>query len=270
MSYIKNFYYFIKVLFQQRYIIQKLVARDFQKKYLASYIGLPWAFLQPMSIVFVLWFVVSIGLRGGDPSEGIPFLPWFISGMIPWFFIKEGITNSSNSLIDHSFLIKKMYFRVGMIPLVSIITALIIHLFLLLVLIVFVMAFGFYPNIYWIQIPYYIISSLLLIIGLGWLTSALMVFVRDIKQTLDVLFTLLFWITPIIWPHNRLHGNMRLVVDLNPFFYLTNGYRETLIEGKWFFENINLTLYFWFLTAFFFVFGALLFQKLKPHFADVL
>jgi lipopolysaccharide transport system permease protein/teichoic acid transport system permease protein len=270
MSYIKNFYYFNKVLFQQRYIIQKLVARDFQKKYLASYLGLPWAFLQPFSIILVLWFVVSIGLRGGDLSDGTPFLPWFISGMIPWFFIKESLHNSSSSLIDYSFLIKKMYFRVGMIPLIRIMTALIIHLFLIVILLIFVVAYGFYPTIYWLQLPYYLLCSLILLVGLGWFTSALMVFVRDVKQTLDVLLTLLFWVTPIIWPYARLQGNMRLVADLNPFFYLTNGYRETLIHGKWFFENISLTLYFWFLAIFFFIMGAFIFQKLKPHFADVL
>ena len=270
MGLIKNFYYFNKVLFQQRYIIQKLVARDFQKKYLASYLGLPWAFLQPFSIILVLWFVVSIGLRRGESVDGIVFLPWFIAGIIPWFFIKESLQNASSSLIDYSFLIKKMYFRVGMIPLIRITTALIIHLFLIAVLIIFVVASGFYPTIYWLQIPYYLIGSLVLLVGLGWFTSALMVFVRDVKQTLEVLLTLLFWITPIIWPHTRLTGKMRLLVDLNPFFYITNGYRETFINGKWFFENLNLTLYFWFVAVFFFLAGAYIFQKLKPHFADVL
>ena len=270
MKHLTHFYYFIKVILQQRYIIQKLVVRDFQKKYLGSYLGLPWAFLQPLSIVLVLWFVVSIGLRGGDIGDGIPFLPWFISGMIPWFFIKDGINNSSNSLIDYSFLIKKMYFRVGVIPIIKIITDLIIHLFLLIVLLIFVVAFGFYPTIYWIQIPYLLISTLVLLIGVGWFASALLVFVRDIKQTLDVILTLSFWLTPIIWPHHRLEGNMRYLVDLNPFFYLTNGYREALVEGKWIFENINLTIYYWCVSIFFFLAGAFIFQKLKPHFADVL
>ncbi len=270
MHKLKSFYYFIKVLFQQRYIIQKLVVRDFQKKYLGSYLGLPWAFLQPAAIIFVLWLVVTIGLRGGMVGEGIPFLPWFICGIVPWFFISESINSSSNSLLSYAFLIKQMYFRVGMIPLISIITALIIHLFLVLVMIIFVLAFGFHPNIYWIQLPYYMLGSILLLIGTGWLTSALMVFVRDMKQAISITLTLFFWLTPIIWPHTNLTGKMRYMVDLNPFFYITNGYRETFITQEWFFENTWLTIYFWVFVMVMFVSGALVFQRLKPHFADVL
>jgi ABC-type polysaccharide/polyol phosphate export permease len=266
---IKAFLYFIKTVYQQRHLVFKLVLRDFQKKYLGSYLGLLWAFIQPLAYILTIWFVVMIGLRGGE-REGIPFLPFLVTGMIPWIFIRDGLSQSCSSLYDYSFLIKKMYFRVGIIPLIKLFTVLIIHVFMIVVLLVVVLSYGFQPNIYWLQLPYYLICTLVLLIGLGWFTSALMVFVKDIRQTIDVLTTLFFWLTPIIWPHQRIEGKMRYLVDLNPFFYITNGYREALIYEKWFFEQINLTLYFWFVAAFFFVVGAYVFQKLKPHFADVL
>lgn len=256
MHKIKSFLYFLKVLWQQRYVIRKLVARDFQKKYLGSYLGLPWAFLQPAAIILVLWFVITIGLRGGFGHGDLPFLPWFISGMIPWFYISESITASSNSLLGYSFLIKQMYFRVGMIPLITLITALIIHLFMVLLLMVIVILYGSYPSLYWLQLPYYMLGSVLLLTGIGWLTSSIMVFVRDMKQVVTIFTTLFFWLTPIIWPHTRLMGSSRLLVDLNPFFYITNGYRESLLMGGWFFENMNLTIYFWGVTGLFFVAGA--------------
>lgn len=269
MHQLKAFLYFLKMIYQQRYVIKKLVIRDFQKKYLGSYLGLPWAFLQPAAIILVLWLVISIGLRGGGVGE-IPFLPWFIGGMIPWFFISESINSSSNSLISFSFLIKQMYFRVGIIPIITIITALIIHLFLVLVLMIIVTLYGYYPNIYWIQFPYYLLGTFFLLAGIGWLSSALTVFVKDMKQIIAIFITLFFWLTPIIWPHDRLAGKSRLLVDLNPFFYITNGYRETFLTHEWFFENIWLTLYFWGFVAILFISGALIFHRLKPHFADVL
>lgn len=270
MKTIKAFVYFLKLIYQQRYVIKKLVINDFQKKYLGSYLGLPWAFIQPASIIFTLWLVFTIGLRGGNMSGDIPFLPWFICGMIPWFFFNESITTSSGSLVSYSFLIKQTYFRVGVIPLITIITALIIHLFLVVVMIIFVIGYGYYPSLYWLQLPYYLLGSVLLLTGLGWLTSALNVFVKDVKQVIGILLTLFFWLTPIIWPHTRLTGNLRLIVDLNPIFYITNGYRETFLKQGWFFENIWLSLYFWFVVLLIFVSGGLIFHRLKPHFADVL
>jgi lipopolysaccharide transport system permease protein/teichoic acid transport system permease protein len=270
MHQIKSFFYFLKVIYQQRYIIQKLVLRDFQKRYLGSYIGLPWAFLQPAAIILVLWFVITIGLRGGLVDDDIPFLHWFICGMIPWFFISESINTTSNSLMGYSFLIKQMYFRVGIIPIITLITALMIHLFLVIILMFIVISYGYYPTIYWIQLPYYLFGSIVLLTGIGWFTSALVVFIKDIKQFISIFLTLFFWLTPIIWPHTRLTGKTRLLAELNPFFYITNGYRESLINGGWFYENMYLTLYFWGVAIFFFVIGALVFQKLKPHLADVL
>jgi len=266
---LKSFFYFQKVIWQQRYIIKKLVARDFQKKYLGSYLGLLWAFLHPLAFILAIWFVVSIGLRGGE-RDGVAFLPWFVAAMIPWFFLRDAWNNAAGSLVEYAFLIKKMYFRVGIIPMIKISTVLIIHAFLMILLIIILMLYGFFPGIYWLQIPYYLLCSLILVVGLGWLTSALMVFIRDVKQTVTVITTLLFWLSAIIWPHERLEGSMRYLVDLNPFFYITNGYRETFIYGKWFFEQPVLMLYFWVVAIFFFITGAFVFQKLKPHFADVL
>jgi lipopolysaccharide transport system permease protein/teichoic acid transport system permease protein len=267
---IKAFLYFLKTIYQQRYVINKLVIRDFQKKYLGSYLGLPWAFLQPIAIVLVLWLVISVGLRGGMAGDDVEFLPWLLAAMIPWFFIQETLNTSSGSLLSYSFLIKQMYFRVGVIPLITIITALIIHLFLVLILMIIVVIYGYYPSIHWIQFLYYLIGTLVLLTGIGWLNSAIMVFVRDLQQTISIFITLFFWLTPIIWPHQRLTGKARLLVDLNPFFYITNGYRETFITHEWFFENVWLTLYFWVFVTFIFISGALVFHKLKPHFADVL
>ena len=270
MKHIKHFYYFLKVILQQRYIIRKLVGRDFQKKYLATYLGLPWAFIQPAAIIFVIWFVVSIGLRGSDLADGTPFLPWFISGMIPWFFLRDGISEGSRSLIDFSFLIKKMYFRVGIIPVIKVITALLIHLFLLLVLLIFVVAYGYPIDIYWLQLFYYLFSGIILVIGISWLASSIMVFVRDMKQTIEIVLTLLFWVTPILWSVSSLKGNAILVATLNPLHYVINGYRESLINKVWFFDDIPAMLYFWGLTSIIFIVGALVFTRLKPHFADVL
>jgi lipopolysaccharide transport system permease protein len=85
MQQIKSFLFFLKVIYQQRYIIQKLVVSDFQKRYLGSILGLPWAFIHPAATIMVLWLVVNIGLRGGDIGGGLSFLPWFVCGIVPWF-----------------------------------------------------------------------------------------------------------------------------------------------------------------------------------------
>ncbi len=270
MRYIKDLLSFFAILIKQRFIIFQLAKRDFQNKYLASYLGLVWAFFQPAVSILVMWFVVTFGFKSGPVELGMPFGVWFMCGYVPWMFINDGILGGTNSLIEYSYLIKKVYFRPSIIPVIKIITAFIIHFFFIVLTASFSIGYKFYPTIYWLQLPYYVLCAVVLILGISWFTSAVTVFIRDMGQFVGVIMQVAFWATPIIWHHSMLQGNMRYILYLNPFYYIVNGYRETFFSQMWFFEHLRLTLYFWFVAGIFFIAGAMVFSKLKPHFADVM
>ena len=266
---IKGLVLFVAALSQQRHIVRELVRRDFQNKYLASYLGLPWAFIVPGMSIFVMWFALTYGLRVGPTADGLHFGVWFICGMVPWLFISESISSSVGSLLEYGFLIRKTAFRVSIVPLIKILTAFVIHLVFVGVLIGVCIAYDFKPSVYWLQIPYLMAATLVLLLGIAWLLSALNVFTRDTGQVVYVLLPILTWLTPIMWPYSILQGNMRFMALLNPFFYITEGYRSILLYNKSVFANYELTLFFWGVTLAFFVTGAWVFKKLSPHFADV-
>lgn len=249
MQQIKNLINFVFTLYQQKYVIGQLVKRDFQNKYLASYIGLPWAFIQPGATILVMWFAFTYGLKIKVMDSGLPFVPWLICGLIPWFFISETLTSSSNSLIEYSYLIKKTSFKVAIIPFIKIFTSLIIHVFFIGVIAILVMAYGFYPNIFWLQIFYLVFATFILLTGIGWLISSINVFVRDIGPIVNVAISFMFWATPIIWPYSILPGKMKYLALLNPFFYITEGYRYAFLQKAWMFQNIEMTIYFWVITS---------------------
>jgi lipopolysaccharide transport system permease protein/teichoic acid transport system permease protein len=265
-----GFLSFIIAIFHNRYVIFQLAKRDFKNKYLGSYLGLPWAFLQPLVTIFVMWFVFTVGFKSGKVDEGVPFALWLICGMIPWFFINDSISNSTGALLEYSFLIKNISFRASIIPLIKIFTSLVIHLFFVFVIIVAALLYGLKPSIYWIQIFYYLFAGMVLLIGISWLVSSFMVFIRDIGQVVGVVMQLGFWATPIFWSYKMLNGKLIMIQKLNPFAYITEGYRETFIYNTWFFEHYKVTGYYWCITFIVFVAGAIAFKKLKPHFADVL
>ena len=194
----------------------------------------------------------------------------FICGIIPWLFISESISSSVGSLLEYGFLIRKTTFRVSIIPLIKILTAFVIHLVFVGILIAVCIVYDFEPGIHWLQIPYLMVATLILLLGIAWLVSALNVFTRDTGQVVYVLLPILTWLTPIMWPYSILQGNMRFMALLNPFFYITEGYRSILLYNKSVFANAELTLFFWGVTLSFFVLGAWIFKKLSPHFADVI
>ena len=260
---------FFTALVKERHIVWELVRRDFKNRYLASLVGLPWAFIVPGMSIFVMWFALTYGLRVGPTADGLHFGVWFICGMIPWLFISESISSSVGSLLEYSFLIRKTVFRVSIIPLVKILTAFIIHLVFVLILLSVCIIYGFKPSLNWLQLLYLMVAALVLLLGIGWLISAVNVFTRDVGQFISILLSIMAWLTPIMWSHTILQGNMRYMALLNPFFYITEGYRTVLLYNKPLTEFPELTLFYWGVTIPLFTLGAWAFKKLMPHFADV-
>jgi len=109
-----------------------------------------------------------------------------------------------------------------------------------------------------------------LALGIAWMSSALNVFMRDMKQIIAMLVQIGFWATPIFWNIGIMPENIQYVLKLNPFQYIVQGYRESFIYFIPFWQHPYQTIYFWFFTLTLLVGGALVFKKLKPQFADVL
>jgi len=269
MRYIKEFYRFLKHIIENRKLLVTLIKDDFQKQYLGSYLGLTWAFIQPLTFMLVIWFVFTYGLRSG-PHGDTPYFIWLMSGMIPWFFISNVLSSATNAIISNSFLVKKVAFRVSILPLVQIGSALIIHIVLVLFLIFVIFLYGFKPSIYWLQIPYFMLCSVILLLGISWITSAIRVFIKDIGNFISVLLQIGFWATPIFWNINMIPEQYQWVIKLNPAYYIVEGYRNSLINHIWFWEMPNVTIYYLSITLIFFILGAIVFKRLRPHFGDVL
>ncbi|MFH1155449.1 MAG: ABC transporter permease [Pseudomonadota bacterium] len=246
-----------------------MTKRDFKSKYLGSYLGLLWAFIHPMVTISVLWFVFEVGFKS-KPVNDCPFILWLMTGMIPWFFFADAFASSSNCILEYSYLVKKVLFRVSTLPIVKILSAAFIHVFFILVIL---MAFRFYKypfDRYMLQILYYFPAVLFLLLGISWLTSSLSIFLKDIGQVIAVLLQFGFWLTPIFWSLDLLPERYHPIIKLNPVYYIIQGYRDTFIHKVWFWQHPHYTIYFWSFALVMFVGGGLIFKRLKPHFADVL
>ncbi len=269
MNYLRHFGLFIKDIIQSRFLILELAKNDFREKYLGSYLGILWAFLQPIMTIFIFWFVFEVGFKS-KPAGDFPFILWLVSGLIPWFFFSEALLNATNSIISNSYLVNKVVFRVSILPLIKIISALAIHIFFVVFLIIIFLLYGYSPTIYYLQIIYYITASLLLLLGFSWMTSSLVIFLKDISQAIGVILQFGFWGTPIFWSLDIIPEKYQVLFKLNPVYYIIQGFRNTFIYHRWFWEDASQTIYFWLVTIIIFAIGALVFRKLRPHFADVL
>ncbi|MDU4853880.1 MAG: ABC transporter permease, partial [Clostridioides difficile] len=251
-------------------LIWNLAKNDFKTKYAGSSLGITWAFVQPIVTILVYWFVFQFGLKAGSPISDVPFVVWFITGIVPWFFFQEALLNATNCMLEYSYLVKKVVFKISILPIVKIISALFIHLVFIGFLFFVAGIYGFYPTQYSIQLVYYSFCTFCLILSISYATSAMIIFFKDLGQIINIILQIGMWMTPIMWSYTIVPKSLQWIVKLNPMYYIVEGYRDTFINHVWFFQRYFQTIYFWIITLALFIIGTVIFKKLKPHFADVL
>lgn len=266
---IKDFFRFLRDLVNNRKTIVQMVKMDFKNQYLGSFLGLFWAFFQPAVYIFVLWFIFALGFRKGRSGE-FPFVLYLISGMVVWSYFSASLSAGARSILDSSYLVKKMVFRISMLPVVKILSGLMVHLIFIGLLMIVYFSHGYSVHMYMFQIFYYLFATIILLMGLSWISSALNVFIKDISQFIGIIVRIGFFFTPIFWEISMFPPKYQFILKLNPVYYLLNGYRDSLFYKVWFWEHYQLTLYFWALTLVIFTTGVLVFTRLRPHFADVM
>ncbi len=252
-----------------RKLVINLAKNDFKTRYAGSYFGIVWAFVQPIIMLLVYWFALDIGLRSGK-TMNYPFILWLMAGLVPWFFFSEALASGTNSLMEYSYLVKKVVFKIDILPIVKVTSAIFIHLFFVTFIVLFQCFYGYYPDLYTIQLIYYIICMYVFVLGLVYFTSAAVIFFRDLNQIIAIILQVGIWATPIMWNIRDVMPKLDTIMKLNPVYYVVNGFRDSLLVKVWLWQRPKWTLVFWITVIIIYVFGYKVFQRLKVHFADVL
>lgn len=261
-------------LFQNRRLIWKLSKNDFKTRYAGSYLGMVWAFVQPVVTILVYWFVFEKGFSAKAQilASGMraPYVLYLTAGMVPWFFFNEATMNGMTALLEYNYLVKKVVFKISILPIIKIIAATFIHIFFVCFMLLLNIGYGYYPDLYWLQIIYFSFCLVIFVLAISYATCSIVVFFRDLTQIVSIFMQVGMWATPIMWDISRIPEQYRIIFKLNPVYYVVNGYRSALFEKSWFWEDFYSTMFFWITTVAIFAIGALVFKRLKVHFADVL
>ena len=220
----------LKELVAKRKLIWELSKADFRKRFVGSYFGVVWMFIQPIVTVLIYWLIFGpIGFKSAPPVPNASYVQWLVPGIAPWFFFSEALNCGTGCLQEYNYLVKKVVFKVEILPVIKLISCLFVHVFFVAIMFIVFLVSGKRPQISWIQIMY----SEQLFLDKG-LTMAPM------------------------------------ILKLNPFYYIAAGYRDSMLTGDWFFMRPTLTVYFWAVTLITMLVGLKVFKRLRPHFSDVL
>ena len=260
----------IKILLKNRKILWELAKNDCKARFSSSILGVVWTILQPLVNMLVIWLVFQIGFKTSNLQEDIPFITWYMPAFLSWNFFQEAASQSTNSVMEYSYLVKKVNFNVEIIPAIKIISNALIHCFFILFIVFVNLCYGKMPTIYYLQVAYYFFCAIAFSMAVGWLCSAIAPFVADVSNVISIIIQLGFWVTPIFWDPSALTDIAALLVKINPMYYVCMGYRDCFVYDLAFFLHPVQSVYFWFVTIVIWILGTKMFNRAKPHFDDVL
>lgn len=268
MSYLNNI---VKEHIEYKHQIVKLAKADLTKTYRGAAFGWSWAIIKPTVTILVYWFAFAIGLRMAKDVGQYPFFLWLIAGVVPWFYMSEMITTGANSIRKYSYLVTKMKFPISTIPTFVNISKFIVHLILLLIVIGIFMLFGFKPDIYLLQLPFYMFIMFIFFNLWALFASLLAAISKDFLNLVKSLVTAVFWLSGIIWNADTVTIPwLRKFLNLNPVTFIVNGYRNCFINKIWFWEQPKRIGYVVIFITVMLILALWSYRKLRKEIPDVL
>jgi len=215
-----------------------LAAADLVKTYRGSALGWLWAVIKPTVTIFVYWFAFAIGLRASKAVGGFPFSLWLISGILPWFYISEMLTQGTTTLKRYNYLVTKIKFPVSTISTFVSLSKFYVHLALTAIVIVIFIIFGYPIDVYFLQLPFYMLLMFVFFTVWSMFAAPLSAISKDFANVVSSFVMAIFWMSGIMWDVNSIKIPwLSRVLLFNPVTFIANGYRNVFIYKRWFFED---------------------------------
>lgn len=252
-----------------RDLLIELVKREFADRYRGSFGGLIWSFAQPLLLltVYTLVFGVILQARWGLAGGTADYALMLFAGLIVHNAFVECLNRAPTLVTATPNLVKKIVFPLDLLPWVMAFTALVHALIAIAVWLLGFMLLHGLPCSTVLLVPLLLLCYLPFLLGIGWLLSALGVFVRDIRQLTGLLSQVSFFLTPIFYSADTLPVAFQPLLLINPLTFIVEQLRLVLFVGQ--VPTITGLLAYFVLAALFAALAWAFFQRLRPHFADL-
>lgn len=252
------------------YLFRQLVARELLARYRSTALGTAWLVLQPllMLTVYTLVFSGIFKVRWAGAQSSTDFALMLFAGLIVFNFFSEVLVASAGLVTAHPNYVKKVVFPVGILACVRVTAAGTTALIGVAILFGAQVLFGATPTPWFLLAPLVVIAMVPMLVGLGWLLSALGVYLQDIGQIAGLCASVLLFLSPIFFPASAIPEALRPLLWLNPLVVPIEELRNVTVHGRA--PNWFALLGFFALST---VFAALCwkaFRRLARGFADVL
>lgn len=206
-----------------------LVKKEVNVRYKNSILGYLWALANPIVFATVYYFAFKVIMRVEMPNYAV----FLLTGMFPWIWMSNSLVHASASYRNNASLVKKVSIERAVLPLSNVVHEMFHFLFALPVLgiIIFLTGGEIYLSWLW-QLPLMMLLQLAMLYPIALMLALTNVYVRDVEYLVGIGVSLLFFLTPIVYPVALVPERFRVYLNWSPLADLIEGWRGVLLEGK--------------------------------------
>lgn len=259
----------IASLGRNRALVMELVRREFSGRYRGSFGGMAWSFAQPLFLLAVYTFAFGVILkaRWGFPGGTADYALMVFAGLIVFNAFSECLLKAPTLIVSNPNFVRKVVFPLEVLPWVMGLTALFHALIGIFIWFAGYLLVVGIPKPSALLFPVVFVCSFPLLLGIGWLLSALGVVARDIGQLTAMLSHALLFLTPIFYGIDAVPPPFQGALMLNPLTFVVEQLRVVLFFGQ---APAVKGLVVYFLLSSLFAWASLrVFRRMRPGFADM-
>lgn len=244
------------------FLMSQMISRDFKVKYKRSVLGVLWSLLYPLLMMSVMALVFSHMFKFS--MEGVNYLVYLMTGLVMFNYFSEASNTAMTSIVSNFSLMTKVYIPKYIFPLSKCLFVGINFLLSLIPLLLIIIVTGAPINIYYILLPYVFACLLLFTIGIGFIMSAISVFLRDMFYIYGIILTIWNYFTPIFYDIHILPQKLQILFKFNPLYQYITFARTILLDAK--IPSVSSFVCCGFTSVIVFLIGCLVFKKNQDKF----
>mgnify|MGYP003966764837 FL=1 len=209
-------------------LIYLLVSRDLKVRYKNSFFGYIWAIANPLAFAVIYYFAFKVILR----IEVENYSSYLLIGLFTWIWVSNSLIVTSVAFRGNISLIRTTKIKPYLLVFSGVMNEMVHFLFAIpvLILVLLYSEQSLYLSWLW-QLPVLIILQAILLTPLGIILSSFNIVFRDIEYLVGIAMTMLFFLTPIVYPINLVPDSYQAIYHVNPFVYLIDVWHKVLLNG---------------------------------------
>ena len=242
-----------------------MVWREIKVLYAQTILGFSWALLQPL--IQIIIFSIIFGKVAKISSEGIPYILFSSVAIIPWTYMSQAMSQSSQSLVANQNILGKIYIPRLIFPMTPILAKLVDFTISLVILFALMLYYRVPPTWNMLFLPFFLIMMISIPAGMGMWLSALAIRFRDVKHAMPFFVRMLIYSAPIVYSAASIPDTYRILYSLNPIVGVIEGFRASLLGTSmpWTYIWPGIVT-----AALIFIGGSLYFKRMERIFVDVI